>query len=420
MKKWMIILCAAVILLAFCACQSEQAKAVDAQISAIGAVNLDSEPLISDAERALAALPEKEQRQVKQAQELTQARNAYDALVQQQKAEEIDEAIEAIGTVTEKSAAAIEKARKRYDAVSSDVQAYVQNVQALEEAETVFDGIQAARMDEQIAEIGEVTAQSGDQISAARASLDALNETAKQLVQQENVLKAAEDTYRTICAEEAAAKIDAIGDVTLNRIYAIRQARKAYDALPEDIDACVRNAGVLTAAEDTLRVLQANSKESLMQKAKAYTDSFRDFTLYYASTTPFDDNSHEWIYGVRTLVLPYVGKTQTDVSLLALCHYTGKDWIFFKSISFKVDGESCGSWTVQYNDVDRNTFYGGVAEAAGYTMRDSDIDLFLKIAASEQTVIRFEGDHKLYDLTVSAEDKQAIVDIINLYYAMQQ
>ena len=74
MKKWMIILCAAVILLAFCACQSEQAKAVDAQISAIGAVNLDSEPLISDAERALAALPEKEQRQVRQAQELTQAR----------------------------------------------------------------------------------------------------------------------------------------------------------------------------------------------------------------------------------------------------------------------------------------------------------------------------------------------------------
>ena len=55
MKKWMIILCAAVILLAFCACQSEQAKAVDAQISAIGAVNLDSEPLISDAERALLA-----------------------------------------------------------------------------------------------------------------------------------------------------------------------------------------------------------------------------------------------------------------------------------------------------------------------------------------------------------------------------
>ncbi len=153
--------------------------------------------------------------------------------------------------------------------MSSDVQAYVQNVQALEEAETVFDGIQAARMDEQIAEIGEVTAQSGDQISAARASLDALNETAKQLVQQENVLKAAEDTYRTICAEEAAAKIDAIGDVTLNRIYAIRQARKAYDALPEDIDACVRNAGVLTAAEDTLRVLQANSKkESTMQKGK--------------------------------------------------------------------------------------------------------------------------------------------------------
>ena len=122
------------------------------------------------------------------------------------------------------------------------------------------------------------------------------------LLQQENVLKAAEDTYRTICAEEAAAKIDAIGDVTLNRIYAIRQARKAYDALPEDIDACVRNAGVLTAAEDTLRVLQANGQESLMQKAKAYTDSFRDFTLYYASTTPFDDNSHEWIYGVRTLV----------------------------------------------------------------------------------------------------------------------
>ena len=42
------------------------------------------------------------------------------------------------------------------------------------------------------------------------------------------------------------------------------------------------------------------------------------------------------------------------------------------------------------------------------------------IAASEETIIRFQGDTYYYDLTVSGTDKQAIETVLDAYDILMQ
>ena len=92
--------------------QSEEAKAADELIAAIGEVTLESEAQIIEAEEAVAALSEEDRNSLKNDQTLTDARAAYEALVVDQAASEVEEAISAIGTVTLESGEAIQNARK--------------------------------------------------------------------------------------------------------------------------------------------------------------------------------------------------------------------------------------------------------------------------------------------------------------------
>ena len=84
---------------------------VEQTISRIGTVTLDSEEEILNAEELYDALDSDQQEEVDNIDELFTARAEYDALV-------TDDAIEAIGTVTMDSKAAIEKAEALYDALS--------------------------------------------------------------------------------------------------------------------------------------------------------------------------------------------------------------------------------------------------------------------------------------------------------------
>ena len=419
MKKIIICCLCLVLLLTLCACQSEAAKAVDAQIDAIGTVTLDSDAVISEAEAAFAALSEKDQKGVKKAQTLQSARETYQTLVWQEQAAAVDTAIDRIGTVTLQSEAAVKNARAQYDAAGSDVQPYVTKYDTLTAAEDELAALQASEVDQQIAAIGTVTSGSDSAIRTARRAYDALSDEAKARVARIDTLTAAEEAYRDLRTEEVAVKIDAIGEVTLGSVLTIRQVRAAYNDLPSDLAPYVRNTDVLEAAEAKLLQLQTEQKPALIAKSKLYRDTFSDITIYYASTIPFDDEAQAWIYGIRNFILPYVGITDGETFLFTLCHYTGSSWVFFEDVSFLIDGEQAGTWSFDYFDVERNTFYGGVSEAGHYDMKDADIDLLLRIAASDQTIVRFQGDSDHADFTISAEDKQAILDTVNLYFALK-
>ena len=118
--------------------------------------------------------------------------------------------------------------------------------------------------------IGEVTLDSGDAIDAARAAYDELPEAKKALVDNYEKLTAAEEAY-TALVDAAAAKavddlIDAIGEVTADSGDAIKAARAAYDALTDTQKELVKNYEKLLAAEELYEELTA-SAAAIAQKA---------------------------------------------------------------------------------------------------------------------------------------------------------
>ena len=42
-----------------------------------------------------------------------------------------------------------------------------------------------------------------------------------------------------------------------------------------------------------------------------------------------------------------------------------------------------------------------------------------EIAASKETIVRFQGEHYRYDLTIKASDKTAINDVLTAYEALK-
>lgn len=118
--------------------------------------------------------------------------------------------------------------------------------------------------EEAIDAIGAVTAESGAQIEAAEAAVEALNDKQRDKLPNLTVLEEAQTEYETVleeqaeteaCVQEAENAIDAIGGVTLDSGDAIHAARAAYDAVPEEAREQVTNRETLSAAEQTFDTL---------------------------------------------------------------------------------------------------------------------------------------------------------------------
>ena len=118
--------------------------------------------------------------------------------------------------------------------------------------------------EEAIDAIGNVTAESGAQIEAAEAAVEALNDKQRDKLPNLTVLEEAQTEYETVleeqavteaCVQEAENAIDAIGSVTLDSGEAIRAARAAYEAVLEEAREQVTNRETLSAAEQTFDAL---------------------------------------------------------------------------------------------------------------------------------------------------------------------
>lgn len=139
-----------------------------------------------------------------------------------------------------------------------------------------IDRAAAAAVDNLIDAIGEVTLKSKQAIETARAAYDNLTPTQKTYVTKLDTLTAAETAYKALVDQKAAddvmEKINEIGEVTLDSKTAIEAARVAYDALTNDQKTLVENYDVLTAAEAELARLEAEAKDKADREAAAQVD----------------------------------------------------------------------------------------------------------------------------------------------------
>lgn len=354
MKKHLLLVLALVMCIALTACKSDAAKSADGLIAAIGEVTLDSESRIIEAENAVAALEEKDRSQIENEQLLLDARSQYDELVKDRAANEISAAISAVGKVTLDSEPRITAARELYDGSDADVQKRVANYSELLAAEEALAGLKA---------------------------------------------------------QEVIARIDEIGEVSLQSEEKITAVKDAYDSLPAAAKSRVTNAEALETAVQTIETLKAEAKEKARQEAfsklKTETDKVEGITWYQSKNEPTYINT-------SSFVLPYIGQNSSGTWLRLKCNYTGDDWVFFTKITFLVDGEKYTKY-FDYFDVERDNDHGDVWEVADFAPGDADIKMLEAIADSSETIVRFEGDSKYYDLTIKSADKQGIKDVLAAY-----
>ena len=237
--------------------------AVKELIDAIGEVTLESGDAIKAARAAYDALTDTQKELVKNYEKLTAAEEAYTALVDAAAAKAVDDLIDAIGEVTLESGDAIKAARAAYDALTDTQKELVKNYEKLTAAEEAYtalvDAAAAKAVDDLIDAIGEVTADSGDAIKAARAAYDALTDTQKELVKNYEKLLAAEELYEELTASAAAIAQKAAEEARKAQEEAeaaqkaAEEAVEAAKAAQEAAEAAAAKAGENNAAAEEAR-----------------------------------------------------------------------------------------------------------------------------------------------------------------------
>lgn len=328
-------------------------------IDEIGKVSIDSESAIIAAEQAVNALTEEEKEKVGKLDKLEKAREKYDELSLEQKVTELQDSINAIGTVTIESA---------------------------------------------------------DKIKAARTAYDNSKDEVKNAINNYNVLTEVEKQYSALNVDKVVALINAIGEVNLESGDKINAANEAFKTLTEEDKAKVANAQILKDAKTKLAALKKADREArakaALSKLKADYDKVEGTTWYEPSAMP------KYI-DTRSYVLPYIGRKDSGHSWLRLkMNYTGDNWIFWTDITFVIDGERHYK-SFSYYDITRDND-SDVWEYADISVSDSDIELLTKIANSKETIVRFEGDNRQKDITISAADKTAIKQVLDAYAILDE
>ena len=244
-------------------------QVVDA-IDALGNVTIESGEAIREIRANYDALPVAQQELVTNYEKLTRAEEEYGLLelAETQAAESAVRLIDSIGEVTQESADTIRSAFELYNGLSAGGKALVTNHDLLLEKQEAYNALIAlsdaaanAVMSE-IANLGEITVESGSILYPLRDRYESLPEASKRLVTNLSSLESAEAAYAKLIEETGEKSrrviemIEAIGQVTLDKENAILRARAAYDALDEAAREGVTNYEKLTAAEEQLELLK--------------------------------------------------------------------------------------------------------------------------------------------------------------------
>ena len=161
------------------------------------------------------------------------------------------------------NADAVLAARAAYDDLTPAQKAFVDNLPVLEAAEAAIKDDIIAQVEAAIDAIPENLVYGGDaEIKAARELFDALSDDWKAEVSNAADLTAAETAYQALIdamieeVEDAIDDLPAVGDITLDDKEEIEAARKLYEDLPDELKEDVTNLDVLVEAEKALGKLR--------------------------------------------------------------------------------------------------------------------------------------------------------------------
>lgn len=336
-------------------------------------------------------------------------------------ATDADNLIQRIGTVTLDSGIAIQEARDSVDALSSEDLEELEYLEDLEQAEDIYENLlsqeEANDLIERINTLPEeVTLEDNDAVFYVRNLFNRASKQAKELVTNYEELTNAEKQICTLKIDFISEAIESLKSVSLDDKDLIQTAKTYYNSLSQEERDSIPNGDYIYTAAEKLNELEAAEKERKKQETlsglRSQTDKVTQTTWYFPTNYPQYANS-------RSYVLPYIGVTEYSTWLRLQYHYTGSNWVFFDNITVAIDDQRY-YFTYDYFDVSRDNSGGTVWEWIDHSPSKEELEMLRAIAASDETIVRFQGDTYYYDLTVSQADKQAIETVLDAYDILMQ
>ena len=258
--------------------------------------------------------------------------------------------------------------------------------------------------------IGEVTLESMGKVDEAKLAVDKLDSMQFDALPEKNIYLEALEKYADLKAKEVSEMIEAIESIkkiTIDNSYIVKAAKQAYDMLDADTKQKVDNYSVLSEAEK--KVEKMLLAEEAVKRLNSRYDEVAGITWYKAKSMP--------VFGNRSYILPYIGKRDYGRTWMKIrYHYYGSDWIFYNNIIIVVDGKK---YYKSFYKIDRDNGSGYVWESVDDDTSDIDIIMLKAIAKSEKTIVRFNGDRGSRDIVVPTVDKQGIKYVLEAYENMK-
>lgn len=182
-------------------------------------------------------------------------------------AQKVDDMIADLGEITLNKGTVIEEAQAAVDALEPKEKKSLDNLDVLEEAKATYEGLrqeQVTKVEDAIRALGTVSLGSETAVAAARAAYKALDKDLQERVSNYADLESAESALLDLKAEVVTKQIDAIGEIGLDSTETLQAVREAFDALAPEVQERVRNIGDLTAAEKTLSDLKVENVDALI------------------------------------------------------------------------------------------------------------------------------------------------------------
>lgn len=166
---------------------------------------------------------------------------------------------------------------------------------------------------------------------------------------------------------------------------------------------------VLTEIDEKRSKAAESRKKYLLSRISKEYNEFDDYYWYKHKSYPPYVNS-------RSYVQVYFQVTNGSPHNLRLrLNYKSKDWVFSEIYKIKTDITSYEFIGRSVHDV----CYGSIVEWIDFSVEPSDEPILLDMGQSNITKIRYQGDHRYDDRTVSSEDKTAILEVLELYHILK-
>lgn len=242
--------------------KSQQAKAADQLILDVGTVTESSGSAIDKAEGAVAALNEKELASLENLDKLKAARAEYDKLIEEKKRQEEEE-------------------RKRKEEEEK------QRREDMEAAQVAIDAIN---------EIGDLAYDSGEKIAAARNAYDSLEARQQAYVSNYETLVYDEEHLSEVKVATAIELIDKLGEVTYPDGEPLKPIQAVYKLMSEEERARVTNEKKYLEQIDNYN---RGLAKTMVKKVKVWATSGRTVELYFNFVNANEKTIKYITFGVR-------------------------------------------------------------------------------------------------------------------------